>query len=105
MLNEGIPYQRQLTLSRLAISTRGRRLNDHRLAGVDGGVVASFELFHPAILAARPVLANLARFAAGKAKRPHAAMARQNRAFHFFEKADGAANAAAGMPLPLPPEP
>jgi len=43
--------------------------------------------------------ADLARFAAGQSERGHPPVSRQNRAFHFFEEADGAADAVAGVPL------
>ena len=47
------------------------------------------------------VLADLAGLAARETERPHAAVAGQDRAFHLLQEADGAADAVAGVPLPL----
>src|SRR6185312_851758 len=81
-----------------AVTARCRRLDDDGFTGVDGRLVASLQPLHAAILAADPVLADLARLAAVEAERPHPAMAGQNRAFHSFEEADGPADAVPGMP-------
>ncbi len=57
------------------------------------------QLFHLAALAPHGVFADLARFAAGKPGRRHAAVAGQDRAVHLFEETDGAADAIAGVPF------
>src|SRR5262249_42690209 len=78
------------------------RLNHDRFAGVDDGGVAALQPFHAAVLPAHGILADLTRLAAGQAERAHAAASRENRAFHFFEEADGAADAVAGFPFAAP---
>ena len=49
------------------ISPRGRALDDDRLIGVDHGIVAAGQVLHPPVLAARPVLADLAGLPAREA--------------------------------------
>src|SRR5215831_19249173 len=83
---------------RLAVSARGGRLNDDRLAGIDDGGVAARKLLHAAVVAPHGVLADLTGFAPGQAERTHAAVARQNRTIHLLQETDGAANAIAGIP-------
>ncbi len=87
---------------RLTVPACRRRLDDDRLAGVDHGGVAAGEAFHAAAPAPRPVLTDLAILAASKAERPHAAVAGQDGAFHFFQKPDDANDAIAGVPAPAP---
>src|SRR5262249_61690948 len=82
----------------LAISARGRRLDDDRLAGIDDGGVAARKLLDAAVVAPHGVLADLAGFASGQAERTHAAVARENRAIHLLEEANDAAHAVAGIP-------
>src|SRR5262249_17590141 len=82
----------------LAISARGRRLDDDRLAGIDDGGAAARKLLPAAVVAPHGVLADLAGFASGQAERTHAAVARENRAIHLLEEANGAAHAVAGIP-------
>ena len=89
----------QLALFRGAVAAGSRRLNDNGLIFVDYGGIAPLQLFHAAVLAPGPVFADLARLAAGQSERGHPLVSRQNRAFHFFEEADGAADAVAGVPL------
>ena len=84
-----------------AISPRGRGLDDDRLAGVDHGRVAAFELLDRAVLAPHRVLARLTGLAARHAERRHDAVAGQQRAVHFLQEADGAADAVARVPLAL----
>src|ERR1700734_2465528 len=84
---------------RLAVAARGRRLDDDCFAGIDHGGIAAFKLFDRTVLAPHAVLADLAVAAAGEPERRHPAMAGQNRAFHFFQETDGAADAVAGIPL------
>src|SRR5215831_9497527 len=89
-------------VSRLAVSSRARGLDNDRLAGLQGGRVGALQALHAAVQTAHPVLADLARLAACKAERPHTAVAGQDGAFHRFEKPDGAADAIAGIPFPTP---
>src|SRR3977135_988150 len=92
-------YASGLWLPGLAIAAGRRRLDDDRLAGIDHGRVRALQPLHPSILAAHPILADLTSLAAGEPERPHAAMARQDRAFHLFQEPDGAPDAVAGVPL------
>src|SRR5947207_1716571 len=62
-------------LLRFAVAACGRRLDDHRLARIDHGGIGAFELLPPPIVAPHPVLADLARLAAGQSERTDAAMA------------------------------
>src|SRR5262249_29549336 len=78
------------------------RLNHDRFAGVDDGCVAALQPFHAAVLPAHGILADLTRLDAGQAERAHGVAPRENRAFHFFEEADGAADAVAGFPFAAP---
>src|SRR5262249_43768178 len=87
---------------RLSIAAGSRRLDDHRLVGVDDGSVGAFEFFHSSVVAPYRVLAHLTRFAARQAERAYPAVAGQDRAVHLFQKTDGAANAVAGVPLAAP---
>src|SRR5262249_5272772 len=87
---------------RLPIRSRGRRLDDDRLAGIDHGGIGPLELLHVAVLAPYSVLANLAGLAAGKAERTHATVARQNGAIHLFQKTNSAAHAVARIPAAVP---
>src|SRR5215475_12272514 len=87
---------------RLPIRSRGRRLDDDRLAGIDHGGIGPLELLHVAVLAPYSVLANLAGLAAGKAERTHATVTRQNCAIHLFQKANGAADPVARIPAAAP---
>src|SRR6266516_6712023 len=82
----------------LAISARGRRLDDDRLAGIDDGGVAARKLLHATVVAPHGVLADLTGFAPGQAERTHATVARQNRAIHLLQETNGAAHAVAGIP-------
>src|SRR5262249_48804963 len=84
------------------ISARGRRLDDDRLAGIDDGGVRALKLLDPSVFAPHGILADLAGLAAGETERTHAAVARENRAVHLFEKANGAADAIPGIPAAAP---
>src|SRR5580704_16771118 len=86
----------------LAVTARGGRLDDDRFAGIDDGGVAALQLIDAAIIASHRVLADLTIAAAGESERRYAAMAGQNRAFHFFQETDGAADAVAGIPFAAP---
>src|SRR4029079_10517734 len=88
-----------LTLLWLPISARRRRLDDDRFAGVDHGGVRAFQPLHRAVVAANPVLADLAILATGHAERFDAAVPGQDGVFHFFQEPHGAAEAVAGVPL------
>src|ERR1700731_1167506 len=90
-------------LVRLPISPRRRRLNDHRLVRVDHRRISPLEALHPPALAPHPVLADLPGIPAGKAERPHPAMAGEDGAFHLLQEPDGAADAVAGVPLAVAP--
>src|SRR6185295_18325370 len=83
-------------------SPGGRGLDDDRLAGVDHGCVAAFQLLDSAVLPAHRVLARLTGLAAREAERRHDAVAGQERAVHLFEEADGAADAVARIPFAAP---
>src|SRR5215467_1898153 len=87
---------------RLPIRSRGRRLDDDRLAGIDHGGIGPLELLHVAVLAPYSVLAELAGLAAGKAERTHATVARQNGAIHLLQEANGAAHPVARIPAAAP---
>ena len=87
---------------RLAVSTRGGRLDDHGFAGVDDGGVAAGKALHAPVVAARPVLADVTGLAPGQPERAHAAMPRQNRAVHFFQETNRAAHAVASVPFAAP---
>src|SRR3954464_1614531 len=80
-------------LLRFAVAAGGRRLDDDRLAGVDHGGIRALERIDPSVVAAHGVLPDLTGFATGQAERGHAAVARQDRAIHLFEEADGATDA------------
>src|SRR5262249_51392057 len=82
----------------LAVSARGRRLNDDRLAGIDDGGIGARKLLHAAVVAPHGVLADLTGFASRQSERTHAAVPRQDRAIHLFQETDGAAHAVAGIP-------
>ena len=88
-----------MQLGWLAVAARSRRLDDDGFAGVDGRGVAAGELFNAAVLPPHRIFADLTVAAAGKPERRHAAVAGQDGAFHFFQKADGADDAVAGVPL------
>src|SRR5215212_566320 len=62
------------TFFRITTAAGGRRLDDDRFIGVDDGGVAALQLLATAVAAAHGILAHLARFAAGKPERPHAAV-------------------------------
>src|SRR4051812_18533086 len=83
----------------LAVAAGGRGLDDHGFAGLDHGGVAALQPFHRAVLASRPILADLAGLAAGGAEWRHAAMAGEQGRFHPREEAHGAAHAVAGVPF------
>src|SRR5215471_5532278 len=91
-----------MALFRGSIASRRGRLDDDRLAFVDGGSVAPLQSLHLPTAPPYPVFAGLTGFASGKTEGPHAPVAGQDRVFHLLEKADGAADAAAGMPLAAP---
>src|SRR5215471_16438367 len=91
-----------MALFRGSIASRRGRLDDDRLAFVDGGSVAPLQSLHLPTAPPYPVFAGLTGFASGKTKGPYAPVAGQDRVFHLLEKADGAADAAACMPLAAP---
>src|SRR5262245_17137972 len=84
---------------RLAISSRRRRADDDRLAGIDDGRVGTLQRLQLAVLAPHRVLADLACLPAGETERAHAAVARQDGAIHLLQETDGAANAVPRVPF------
>src|SRR5258705_12878881 len=85
--------------SRLPVSYRGWGLDNDCVAGIERRRVGALQALHAPIDAAHPVLADLARLAACKPERPHAAVAGQDGAFHPFQKPDGATDAVASVPF------
>src|SRR5262249_50151382 len=94
----GLPRACLSALLRIAIAAGSRRPDDDRLAGIDHALVAPLERLDAAVAATHRILSDLSGLAAGKPERRHAAVARQDGAFHLLQKPDGAADAIAGMP-------
>src|SRR5215471_7438524 len=87
-------------LGRLPVAAGGRRLDGDGIARLHRGGVAALQPLAPAVLAAHPILADLPGVATGEPEGAHPAVARQDRALHRLQKADGPGNAVARIPAP-----